>query len=582
MTVMTRHFSRSVAQTAQKACGSSAAAGMCSGNKAACPFFKNLSSINPESMPDLYQKFGGMCPFVRSMAMGKPASSPVACPQKQCVLPQNVIDEFRQASASNDEDDDSQCPELESDLLNHAAHKDVCPAGLMALQGLTDKDELEHHLSFHERPQVSSPTNTTERIVAEKMEQLHSEGRYRTFFDIERRAGAFPAAKYHHSSRRRPRADDVTIWCNNDYLSMGQHPKVLNATTTAVMECGTGAGGTRNIGGTSHLHTQLEHELADLHDMEASLVCSSGYVANECALSTLGTMLPGCHIFSDSLNHASMIQGIRHSKASKHIFRHNDCEHLEELLKKVDPDAPKLIVFESVYSMDGDIAPIEDICDLADKYGALTFIDEVHAVGLYGERGGGVAQQLGLSDRLSFISGTLGKAFGVFGGYVAGSSLMIDAIRSFAPGFIFTTSLPPGVVGGSLESVRILKGNEGQCLRARHQERANTLKLMLAERGIPLIQSPSHIIPVMVGNADLCKKVTDSLLRDFGIYVQPINYPTVPVGTERLRFTPGPNHSDHHMEMLCDALVTIWDQLGLQRHTCCAGSVNSVASHAHS
>lgn len=402
--------------------------------------------------------------------------------------------------------------------------------------------------------------------VDHKMDKLKSEGRYRVFFDIARHVGNFPHASNHGDTlEHNKKAREIVTWCNNDYLGMGQNPVVLNAITDAVMAHGAGAGGTRNISGTSHIHSALEQELAHLHGKEASLLFSSGYVANDASISTLGQLLPGCEIYSDALNHASMIMGVKHAQCKKFIWRHNDLDHLEELLKKGDPEAPKIILFESVYSMDGDIAPISDICDLADKYEALTFIDEVHAVGLYGDLGGGIAQREGVQHRVDLISGTLGKAYGVSGGYVAGSSRLMDAIRSFAPGFIFTTAQPPSVVAGSLASVKYLKTEKGQELRRQHQERSNSLKVMLADRNLPLQWSESHIVPLMVRDPTLCKAASDMLMNEHGIYVQPINYPTVPRGTERLRFTPSPLHDDRIMNHLVDSLDTVWDKLSIPR-----------------
>ena len=398
-----------------------------------------------------------------------------------------------------------------------------------------------------------------ERFFAERVDALKVEGRYRVFAELARHAGRYPLAASHGGETPR----DVVIWCSNDYLGMGQHPIVLEAMTGAIAEYGAGAGGTRNISGTSHPLVELERELAQLHGKPAALVFTSGYVANLASLSTLAAMLPGCVILSDAWNHASMIEGIRHSRVEKRIFRHSDPAHLEELLRDVGADRPKLIAFESVYSMDGDISPIEDFCDLADRYGAMTYLDEVHAVGLYGPHGGGVAEQRGLMDRLTVINGTLAKAFGVLGGYIASTPAIIDAVRSFASSFIFTTALPPALAAGALASVRHLKASTAE--RERHQERAARLKRLLEEAALPVMPSEAHIVPVLVGDPVMCKRVTDILLDDYGIYIQPINYPTVPRGTERLRITPSPVHSDAMMDNLVAALRAIWGTLVLER-----------------
>lgn len=398
------------------------------------------------------------------------------------------------------------------------------------------------------------------KIFADAIEAVRQEGRYRVFADISRERGNFPRALRHDAGDN---ARAITVWCSNDYLGMGQHPVVINAMHKALDETGAGAGGTRNIAGTNHYHVLLETELADLHGKEAALLFTSGYISNEATLSTVAKLLPGCIVYSDEMNHASMIQGIRNSGAKKHIFRHNDLEHLEELLKASDPDAPKLIAFESVYSMDGDIAPIEAICDLADKYNAMTYLDEVHAVGLYGKRGGGVSERDGVADRLTIIEGTLGKAFGVMGGYIAASRALVDVVRSYASGFIFTTALSPVLAAGALASIRHLKGSDAE--RVKHQERAADLKARLKAANLPVMDSESHIVPVFIGDPILCKDVSDLLLNEYGIYVQPINYPTVARGTERLRFTPGPLHDDKVMDALVEALVEVWSRLSLKR-----------------
>jgi 5-aminolevulinate synthase len=398
-----------------------------------------------------------------------------------------------------------------------------------------------------------------QRIFAQAIDRLHAEGRYRVFIDILRNKGSFPNA---HCFAGHNGPKPITVWCSNDYLSMGQHPGVIAAMEEALTKVGAGSGGTRNIGGNTHYHVELEAELADLHGKEGALLFTSGYISNEAALSTLGKILPGCIIFSDELNHASMIAGIRSSGCEKRVFRHNDLDHLEQLLAEADPEAPKLIAFESVYSMDGDVAPIAAICDLADAYGAITYLDEVHAVGMYGPRGGGISERDDVAHRLTIIEGTLGKAFGVMGGYIAADRNIVDVVRSYAPGFIFTTSLSPVLVAGALASVRHLKQSSAE--REGQQAGAAKLKEIFAEARLPVMPSTTHIVPLMVGCPIKAKRISDILLAEYGIYVQPINYPTVPRGTERLRFTPGPSHSETMMRELTSALVEIWDRLEMR------------------
>jgi 5-aminolevulinate synthase len=402
-----------------------------------------------------------------------------------------------------------------------------------------------------------------ENFFRRELDGLHRDGNYRVFAELQRQSGSFPKATHFARRGNSETFGDVTVWCSNDYLGMGQHPVVVGAMHEALDMCGAGAGGTRNISGTNHYHVLLEKELADLHGKESALLFNSGYMSNWAAIGTIAARMTGCVIFSDAKNHASMIEGARHSRAKIVVFNHNDPDDLDSKLADYGPDVPKLVMFESIYSMDGDIAPIAEICDVADKHGAMTYLDEVHAVGLYGPRGGGIAEREGLTDRLTVIEGTLAKGFGVIGGYITGSASLVDFVRSFASGFIFTTALPPAIAAGALASIRHLKTSDVE--REGQQARVALLRRRLDEVGVPHQGNPSHIVPVMVGDPVLCKQISDQLMDEYGIYAQPINYPTVPRGTERLRITPSPVHSEADIEHLVEALSAIWTQLSLQR-----------------
>ena len=526
-----------------------------------CPFLYHANAVPHQALPALIQKFRGNCPFLSSIHFSKHLSAKLD--QQPARQQSTSLAARRDSSSSSNEYADAAATIKALNKLSSAPLPRSASTPASAQKSLATSKPASASISPSSTSiaSVSSPV-VAESIIAAKMAQLRDEGRYRVFIDIERQRGAFPAA-LNHSHKQLDRPPPVTVWCNNDYLGMGQHPVVLDAMHSVIAASGAGAGGTRNISGTTPHHTRLEATLALAHEKEAALVFTSGYVANDATLTTLGRLLPNCHYFSDALNHASMIEGIKHSGCRKTVFRHNDVQHLRELLAAADPSHPKVIVFESVYSMDGDIAPIAEICDVAEEFGALTFLDEVHAVGLYGNKGGGVAQRDGVSDRVSLISGTMAKGYGVFGGYIAGSSLMIDAIRSFASGFIFTSSLPPSVVAACEASVRYLMTSQAE--RQQHQERARQLKEALICANLPVLISPSHIVPLMIADAKLCKAASDLLLSRHGIYAQPINYPTVPRGTERLRLTPGPHHTPAMMERLLQALDDVWRELAIPR-----------------
>jgi len=524
-----------------------------------CPFMRqmNMKKIDLSTLPMFASNYSEHCPFLKVVNEQQSNFKPedahpsiehlfkennLSCPRPDCCM-------YKGDNQCNVDNDDDDMPELQ--MINEPVI-----------------NEPVYNEKYSTKPKYESATPPNVRNELElKLDGLREAGNYREFIDIERHNGEFPKATRHENINKDKDnhiTDDVTVWCNNDYLNMGQHPKVVESMISAIQNSGCGAGGTRNISGTTHYITELESSLADLHDKEAALVFSSGFVANEAALSTLPKLLNNCHIISDELNHASMIAGVRNSRLPKYIWKHNDINDLERILKDIDnkyENNNKLIAFESVYSMDGDIAPIKEINDLAEKYNAITYIDEVHAVGMYGYKGGGIAQRNGESDRITLISGTLGKAFGVFGGYIAGPLHVIDAIRSYAAGFIFTTAIPPSVSAAANTSVNYLKS--AQYLRDKQQEQVLKLKNKLHNVGLPVIWSNSHIIPLMVGDARKCKIASDILLDKFKIYVQPINYPTVPKGTERFRLTPSPLHNDQMIDYLIQSLLNVWNELEL-------------------
>lgn len=523
--------------------------------KRTCPFAKHVGNIDVKSIPNLIPQFGHMCSFLGGLKKELSNDELKEMEQKGVVPPHQpeASDCGGDGGCKKNGKNESQCPMGEMKRCPQTGRvKGSCPFRAYF-------DQL--------RPYWAALPPLETDILDSRLASLKENGDYRSFINIERNVQSFPKAfKRTHQNAQgialdSDEGEQVAVWCTNDYLGMGVHPEVVEAVRDAVLKGGTGAGGTRNISGTSHFITQLERKLAEIHNKEAALCFGSGYVANQASLSTLPKLLPRCEIFSDAHNHASMIEGIRHSKCPKKIWRHNDLQHLEELLQAADPTVPKLIAFESVYSMDGDIAPIKEIGELAKKYNAMTYIDEVHAIGMYGQRGGGITERDGISQYMTIISGTMGKALGNYGGYIAGPANVIDAIRCFAPSFIFTTALPPMVAAGTLQSLEILGSVEGEVLRHRHQTQARKLKHRLREERLPVMWSDSHIVPVIVGDAKLCKIASDLLMHKHKIYVQPINYPTVPKGTERFRLTPGPHHSDELIEQFVAALKDVWDEL---------------------
>mmetsp|Transcript_35492 Transcript_35492/g.56906 ORF Transcript_35492/g.56906 Transcript_35492/m.56906 type:complete len:617 (+) Transcript_35492:55-1905(+) len=578
---------------------SSSRVGQASKQLIKCPFMRQMKmkKIDVASLPMFASNYNEHCPFLNEVAKAgfsvedaHPSiehlfkDQTISCPRPDCCMykgDSSAPGIFDAVEADHDvvngdvPELQAMCPEFEPMPLEVGVVMDDGSEMQMANTPASPSSVTEYYGSpcnaFNARSKFDAATPPNVRAELElKLNALHQAGNYREFIDIERQNGSFPKAVRHENAAAAQHhiTSDVTVWCNNDYLNMGQHPQVVESMIAAIENSGCGAGGTRNISGTTHYITELERSIADLHDKEAALVFSSGYVANEAALSTLPQLLTNCHIISDELNHASMIAGVRNARLPKHIWKHNDLADLERILKDIDAkhggdngSVNKLIAFESVYSMDGDIAPIREINNLAEKYNAITFIDEVHAVGMYGHKGGGVAQRNGESDRITVISGTLGKAFGVFGGYIAGPLAVIDAIRSYAAGFIFTTALPPSIAAAAKTSIDYLKS--AQHLRDAQQAQVLKLKSKLQAVGLPVVWSNSHIIPLMVGDARKCKIASDILLEKYRIYVQPINFPTVPKGTERFRLTPSPLHSDEMIDELVAALLEVWNMLEL-------------------
>ncbi|KAF2077420.1 hypothetical protein CYY_001269 [Polysphondylium violaceum] len=521
------------------------------------------STLTPDNAKDFFQK----CPFA------------------------NVVEEGMKK-------DQEKGLEVLSELMN-PSNKNMIEQQQESLSEIMERNQQQQIQQQQQQQQQTNFKASYQKSFEKVITNLKEEGRYRVFTTIQRQVGAFPYAKRYETTEQLnssasllsntinqkaeiverfeieidedeqitaanpQQVEEVAVWCSNDYLGMGQNAVVLNEMTSAIQKMGAGSGGTRNISGTTSEHVKLERELADLHNKDNALVFGSCYIANVSAVTSIAAAMPDCIVFSDAKNHASLIEGIRNSKLDKKVFKHNDIQHLEELLSKADPARPKLIIFESVYSMDGTIAPIAEICDLADKYNAITFIDEVHAVGLYGDRGAGVCERENLMDRVDIVSGTLGKAFGVFGGYIAANNQIVDTIRCLSPGFIFTTSIPPSIAAGARASVSYLKQSKKE--RQQHQERTHKLKQMLKDAHLPVLETPSHIVPLMVGDSVLCKKMSDYLLANHNIYVQPINYPTVPKGTERFRLTPSPVHNDDSMKRLVDGMIDCWKQFGLKK-----------------